>query len=208
MDNNLLSNPEKLYLDNLILSRWNFIYGDAHGIAYVLDPRYMGDGMSSNLRDKIEDFVWSYHSLGAQIEDIEMKDIMFCQYSQFQQTVISLRESQKQNYMYQKLMAGTYTVLEWWKVKTAWPELRKLAIRIFSLVPSGAESERNFSTEGFIHSKLRNRLSSEKVAKLNAIKTNSYAFRDYNLQDVDDIDDAIDESSNADDSDATDAIIS
>ena len=49
----------------------------------------------------------------------------------------------------------------------------------FSLVPSGAESERNVSTEGFIHSKLRNRLSPEKVGKLNAINTKANAFRNY-----------------------------
>jgi hypothetical protein len=67
-------------------------------------------------------------------------------------------------------------------------ELRELAMRIFSLVPSGAESE--LSTEGFIQTKLRNRLSADRVAKLNAIKTNAHAFRNYEcVNDVDNIDD-------------------
>ena len=64
-------------------------------------------------------------------------------------------------------MKGTYTVSE-------------LSMRIFSLVPSGAESEWNFST------KLRNRLSADKVAKLSA--TNASTFSNYeNVYVVDDI---------------------
>ena len=37
---------------------------------------------------------------------------------------------------------------------------------------STASSERNFSTFGFIHSKLRNQLSTETVRKLVFVKTN------------------------------------
>jgi hypothetical protein len=192
LDNSLLDYHEKSYIDKLIHSRWDFIYGDAHGIAYLLDPRYMGDGMSLNLKDELEEFIWSYYSLGAEVANEKVKESMFNQYHEFQVTVLKLRESSK-SYMYQRLMAGTHKVLDWWAVKDKWPELRKLAMRIFSLVPSGAESERNFSTEGFIHTKLRNRLSADKVAKLNAIKTNAHAFRNYEcvnvVDDIDDIDD-------------------
>jgi hypothetical protein len=59
----------------------------------------------------------------------------------------------------------------------AWPVLQKIAIRVFSMVTSSASSERNFSTFGFVHSKLRNSLSQEKVDQLVFIKTNAPAFR-------------------------------
>jgi hAT family C-terminal dimerisation region len=46
------------------------------------------------------------------------------------------------------------------------------------MATSSASSERNFSTFGFVHSKLRNSLGPEKVKKLVYIKTNSRAFSD------------------------------
>ena len=54
-----------------------------------------------------------------------------------------------------------------------WPLLKNLAIRIFSLISSSACVERTNSTMGFIHSKLRNKLSKEKIIKLCYIKNNT-----------------------------------
>jgi hAT family C-terminal dimerisation region len=44
------------------------------------------------------------------------------------------------------------------------------------MATTSAASERNFSTFGFIHSKLRNSLAAEKVIKLVFIKTNYPVF--------------------------------
>jgi hypothetical protein len=71
---------EKSYLDELIHSRCDFIYGDAHGVAYLLDPRYMGDGMSFNLEDELEEFIWAYYNLGAKVVNEEVKAAMLDQY--------------------------------------------------------------------------------------------------------------------------------
>ena len=46
------------------------------------------------------------------------------------------------------------------------------ATRIFGLLTSSAASERNFSTMGFLHTKLRNRLSQTVVNKLVFVRTN------------------------------------
>jgi hypothetical protein len=43
----LLSRVEvgfRIYLLGLLESRMEFLYGDAIGVAYLLDPRYLGDG--------------------------------------------------------------------------------------------------------------------------------------------------------------------
>ena len=61
---------------------------------------------------------------------------------------------------------------------TDWPLLQNLAIRVFTMAASSAASERNFSTFGFIHSKLSNCLSPEKVKKLMYIKTNTIELAD------------------------------
>jgi hypothetical protein len=42
----LIDGPERQYLLNLVKKRMSFMYGDAHGIAYVLDPRYLGMDMT------------------------------------------------------------------------------------------------------------------------------------------------------------------
>ena len=45
-------------------------------------------------------------------------------------------------------------------------ELLDLALKLIALIPSSAGLERAFSTMGFIHSDLRNKLGPEKVGKL------------------------------------------
>ena len=62
----------------------------------------------------------------------------------------------------------------WMSFGDTWPTLQALAKRVLSMVASSAASERNFSTFGFIRSKLRNRLSETSVEKLVYIKTNNY----------------------------------
>ena len=77
----------------------------------------------------------------------------------------------------------------WFSDGNDWPLLQKVALRVFSMACSSAASERNFSTFGFIHSKMRNRLTEESVRKLVYIKTNSLQLSDQlmqqHLEDVD-----------------------
>jgi hypothetical protein len=71
------------------------------------------------------------------------------------------------------------TPLQYWQADgVAWPLLQDIAIKLFAMAKSSAASEWNFSTFGFIHSKLRNSLATEKVQKLVIIKTNYRAFAD------------------------------
>ena len=60
-----------------------------------------------------------------------------------------------------------------------WPELQKIATKLFSMIMSSAAAEQNFFTMGFIHSKLCNSLIPKTVEKLVFIKGNLAAF--YNL---------------------------
>ncbi|CAG8833036.1 27337_t:CDS:2, partial [Racocetra persica] len=61
--------------------------------------------------------------------------------------------------------ATTLDPVLWWE---SWPDssLKQLAIKILKIPTSSAAAERNFSTFGFIHSKLRNRLHNTRVKKL------------------------------------------
>jgi hypothetical protein len=60
-----------------------------------------------------------------------------------------------------------------------YPTLQKIAIKLFTMATSSTASKRNFSTMGFIHSKLRNTLATKTVEKLIFIKSNLSAFYDY-----------------------------
>ena len=36
------------------------MYGNTHGVGYILDPRFIGDGMSQQVLNKIEDFILAF----------------------------------------------------------------------------------------------------------------------------------------------------
>ena len=151
--------------------RLDLIYGDAHGFGNLLDPRYLGDGMSESLRERTEDSLFLFpmengFSTEAQAE------VLHCEYFKF--IISSLKRREEDSFRYKVLSKGSQCVLQFWQSDASyWPNLQKIALKVFSMPRSSAASERNFSTFGFIHSKLRNRLSEEKLEKLVYIKFNS-----------------------------------
>ena len=165
-----ISSEKQEYLVNLVRNRFNFMYGDAHGVCYVLDPRYLGDNMTRALRNEIEDFIYNFPKNDG-TTDKERQEQLAREYTAFR--IEALRERQQKTFRF-KLIGQSKSVLQWWKADgTDWPLLQDLATRVFSMASSSAASERNFSSFGFIHTKLRNRLCPEKVAKLVYIKTNT-----------------------------------
>jgi hypothetical protein len=111
-------------------------------------------------------------------------------YIQFTVYFISAtKERQANSFRYQMLSKESKTVLQYWQTDGCqWAYLQSIAVRLFSMATSSAASsaasERNFSTMGFIHSKLRNSLSAKTVEKLVFIKSNMGAF--YNCPTSDD----------------------
>lgn len=57
--------------------------------------------------------------------------------------------------------------------KKKYPGLAKIARRVYSICSSSAAAERCWSVYGFIHSKVRNRLTEERAEKLVFIYMNS-----------------------------------
>ena len=53
----LISDEERAYLLQLVERRMLVMYGNAHGIAYLLDPRYLGTGMSMEKQLVVEQFI-------------------------------------------------------------------------------------------------------------------------------------------------------
>ena len=157
--------------------RSNFMNSNAHGISYLLDPKHLGDGVPAPDRERIENLIY-LHPLGVNtVSTTESQEVLFREYIAFRTLAIRMRGGRDHSIMWKNLLAGkTNAFLFWTHHGDQWPQLQKLALQVFSLAASSAASERNFSTFGFMHSKLRNRLGQDAVEKLVYIKTNSAHF--------------------------------
>ena len=159
-----LEELKKTYLLGLLQARMDFLYGNAIGIAYLLDLRYLGDGMATVQKRKTEDIIFNF------VHD--QKETLFMEYTQFMNS--AGQEHDASDFWFQMLMNQTKTVLQYLLIDSKeYRLLREIAVKVFSMVTSSAAFERNFSMMGFVHSKLRNSLKQESVKKLVYIKTNA-----------------------------------
>jgi hypothetical protein len=183
----IISRNELEYLKAKSSSRFQFMYGEAHGLSYMLDPRFIGEGMPRENRLQLEDVLYNFPADDEPREtfDEARAAIIFQQYTEF--VIAATKEKEANSLRYTMLANGRKTALQYWLVDGKdWPELRQIAIKLFNMATSSAASERNFSTIGFIHSKLRNCLSAKSVDKLAYIKCNLPSFYDYSGQDPED----------------------
>lgn len=142
--------------------RWNCGYSDIHGLSYLLDPRYFGQGMEEENRDLTMKV----------LEDLKLR----VEYAFY------VGKCKKLNMM-DALKRKELTVIAFLDSLTPadsekFPNLYKYLLRIFSCVPSSASCERNFSDFAFINSKSRNRLKKEKVKMLTYIYSNSRILKE------------------------------
>ncbi|KAH6569533.1 hypothetical protein BASA62_004806 [Batrachochytrium salamandrivorans] len=68
-----LSGAERSYLLQLLQSRLDFLYGDAIGIAYLLDPRFVGKKMTAFEKTRVEDLIFGYGSETEQAQQMGKK---------------------------------------------------------------------------------------------------------------------------------------
>jgi hypothetical protein len=94
--------------------------------------------------------------------------------------IAATKEKHANSFRFHMLAKGAKTVLQYWlKDGLEWPNLQKIAVKLFSMATSSAYSERSFSTMGYILSKMRNSLNAKTVEKFVFIKSNLPAFHDY-----------------------------
>jgi hypothetical protein len=179
-----ITDEERSYMLKLNQHRFEFMYGDAHGIGYVLDPRYVGEGMPLAMRESIENLIYLYPSASVMISESDVgppdqtsQERMFEEYTDYRIAALEQKAANPPSLMFRMIKEKKISVLKFWQSRgDQWPALQKLSQQVFSMVASSAASERNFSTHGFVHSKLRNCLSEDAVEKLVYIKTNNIQF--------------------------------
>ena len=174
----LISDTERAYLLQLVEKRMLFMYGDAHGIAYLLDPRYLGAGMSMEKRLAVEELILAHPSTSDESNNkptVEQQQSIFEDYTNFRITINEMKRVGTT--FWGMLECGRISPLKFWLSEgDSFPLLQQLARQVFSMVASSAASERNFSAFAFVHTKLRNRLSNDAVEKLVYIRTNNMQF--------------------------------
>jgi hypothetical protein len=71
-----------------------FMYGNAHGIAFLLDPQYLGVGMSVEMRLKIEDLIVAHPSEAFNvIPTREEQQSVYEDYTNFRISVLEMKRS-------------------------------------------------------------------------------------------------------------------
>ncbi|KAI2507919.1 transposase [Fragilaria crotonensis] len=170
----VISETECQYVKCRCRSRFEFLYGNAHGIAYLLDPRFLGSGLSTEKRRSIKDVVCTIPLTSNKdgISTDESKEAIFLQYTDFH--ISATREKALNSIRYKVLEKKSKSALQFGMSDgSTWPDLQQIAVKVFSMATSSAASERNFSTFGFLHAKARNRLATKSVEKLVFVKTNN-----------------------------------
>ena len=110
--------------------------------------------------------------------DAQWQEVLYLQYTQF--VIMARQEKQSNSFRFQLLSQRKKSPLEWWLTDGGdYPDLQKIAIKLFSVATSSAAPKRNFLKMGFIHSKLRNSLTPDTFEKLVFIKSNLATVYDY-----------------------------
>jgi hypothetical protein len=171
----VIADVELQYLTMLAANRFKFMYGTAHGLSYLLDPRHRREGLPPESRRQLEDALIITPADDQTAVDEKRQRELFSEFTDF--VIETRKEKTASSFRFSMLVKKVKSPLQYCLTDGAqWPLNQKIAINLFSMTTSSAASERNFSTISFIHSKLRNSLSEPSVEKLVFMKTNMSIF--------------------------------
>jgi hypothetical protein len=180
---NVITDEEQVCLCTLAARRYNFMYGEAYGLSYLLDPRFLGETMSWQTRCDLENLLVNTPADDTTPVDDRRKELVSLEYARFK--IAAEKEREQNSPQFRTLAKLEMTPLQWWLADGSdYPLLKPIATKLFSMATSTAASERNFSTMGFVHSKLRNRLAPQRVEKLVFIISNLPALDDHAVPEV------------------------
>ena len=149
--------------------RWEDLHNEIHCAAFCLDPEYHYVDHSANA-DAIEGLIsFAEKVLGEETPELHKAMEQFSSYKNkeglFAHSVV---------WKNAKTMRGG----EWWRLYGGQaPQLAKVAIRALSAPTAAGAGERNWSTYGFIVSRLRNKLSALRAKKLVFVHYNKRVAR-------------------------------
>ena len=139
-------------------------------VAWCLDPRTRGTKEIHNV-DNVVAFLQQHANSKTLEESAEVETQFYC-----------FRRGEG---IYNTSLFGGHLIHKprdyWYRISIDSPgcKLASIAMRLFSCLANSVPSERAFSTQNYIHSKIRNRLAQEKVDKLSFVYFNSRALKSH-----------------------------
>ncbi|CAK9198349.1 unnamed protein product [Sphagnum troendelagicum] len=109
MSSNIITRQEFEYPVVLAQRRFQFMYGIAHGLSYLFDPRHIGDKLLADSRSSLEEvLINSFDDDVTPIDDCH-KDKLYIQFTAY--FIFTTKERQANSFRYQMLSKGSKTVL-------------------------------------------------------------------------------------------------
>lgn len=156
-----LTETEQAKIIERLRFRMRFICYDIHLAAYILDPRFRGEGLS---HEEFNSGLQVIESIAEYLQLDKGKVIA---------NVLMFRN--KAGFFESKVLWDTIYDIEphlWWQGACKQQFATPVACRILTLVPSTAPAERNWALYGDVHNKKRNRLGKKTAKRLVAVKSN------------------------------------
>ncbi|KAG5668743.1 hypothetical protein PVAND_016670 [Polypedilum vanderplanki] len=152
-------------IQRFVKNRWDFILTESMEAAYMLTPKYCIDGFYID-NDKLE--IIEHIRKIVEVLAPNSAEKVDDEFAKFINMISNLSQNKKE--MIYQMDPKAY-----WNAfgKSQFPTLYICANYVYDMVASSAAAERVWSSFGFIHTKLRNRLSSNRVDKLISIYVNN-----------------------------------
>ncbi|KAG3244598.1 hypothetical protein PI124_g10636 [Phytophthora idaei] len=141
----------------VVRGRFDFVYGDAHGLSFLPDPRYVVGDMDMATRTGVEELLEPWYG------DKRADDVIL-ELTGYQKLLVGFKRKSKRHW--QLVSDNKPPVYEFWCGLPQFPLLQSVAMQLFRCAASSSASERSFPTHGYIHSKLYNSPAPERVENL------------------------------------------
>ena len=141
----VLTRKEFEYVVRMVESRKIFFISSPHRMAHLLDPRYCGEGLTSEERKTTERVMqWTGQM---ESEEVYRESVFFFFFhSQFFRCSnflsVAKKEKEANSFEYCQLQAEGRSPAQYWDIETEYPLIQPLAKRLFALIVSSASSER------------------------------------------------------------------
>lgn len=163
-------------IQQLVKKRWDFIMTESIGVSYMLSPSYAINNFYVD-EDKL-DIMGQIKSLAIARYGTEIGQKVLPELTGFMHKMQNLNISRQET-------LKNIDAVDYWRLVGAneFPNLCKIAVSVCGIPCTSAASERIWSTYKFIHSRLRNRLTNDKVEKLIFIYVNSSILDEFDTED-------------------------
>ncbi|OWZ24806.1 hypothetical protein PHMEG_00080 [Phytophthora megakarya] len=171
-----LSTVELEYIKKVVTERWQYVLSEAHGLAFLLDPRYIGKSMTRDYREQIEELIFNFPETDQDMGlNEERRRAMTAEYTDY--VIYAKNQRNNRTYKWEMLEKGNRSPLQFWQSDADdWPHLKSLALTLFSLAPSSVASEKTLCKSTLTQSSRRNKLSFDDMRRLAFICINDSQF--------------------------------